>query len=80
MQTVHTAHGKRIVRRDNREINLMRRGKFHNAVDVLRADTRHTDRVFTDSAVSGKGVNGFDFGIFPQFLNDRVFAASAAYD
>ena len=78
MEPVHTAQGQRIVGRDYGEVHGVGFGKVHNGVDVLGTDLGNAHGVGSDAAVAGQSVDGLHSGIFPQFFDNGVFAASAA--
>ena len=80
VKPVHAAQGQGIVRSHHSEIDIMGLGEVHDGGNVLGTDLRDAHRVLGDAAVAGQGVDGLHAGIFFQFLDNGVLAATAADD
>ena len=77
LQGIHTTQHQRIIRSHNRIINLCGFGKSHDSINIRSLDI-HTGCVRRDPAVSRQGINGFDFRVLPQFLDNGMLTAAAA--
>ena len=77
LQSVHASQHQRIIRSNNRVINLRVPGEGHNPFNIRRLNI-HTGRVRGDTAVARQGINRFNSRILFQLFDDGMFTAAAA--
>ena len=77
LERVYHAGGKRIVRRDEYEIDCLFLCQSHHAGNVRGLDVDALS-VAGDTAVAGRAVYFFSTGAFEQLADDRVLAPAAA--
>ena len=76
-QSIHSTQHQRIVRSNDRIVDLVLHSKFRDLGNV-RCPDGHADRVPCDAAVAGQGIDNLYGLIFFQLLDDGVLTTAAA--
>ncbi len=77
-QAVYRAQNQRIIGSDNRKINLVFYSKPGDSLNVLGTYS-NTFCIGCNTTIARKGIDFLHPGTFPQFLDNGVLSAAAAY-